>query len=67
MNAMEHSKWKRYIFCCKGRIFLCPQSNLNKKILRDSNDSLMIRHSGFFKAYQRIKKVFFLGRSEEGH
>jgi len=32
--SMEHCEWKRDILLYKGRIFLCPQSNLKTKNIR---------------------------------
>ena len=55
---MGHWEWKRDILWYKGRIFVSPQLNSNKNILREYHDSMMEGHAKFLITYQRIKYFF---------
>ena len=43
----------------KDRLYLCKNSQLKQKILRELHTSPLGGHSGFLKTYHRVKKEFF--------
>ena len=60
-NLPNNSKfeWKNDILWYKGRIYLNENSKFKFKILKESHDSLLAGHVGFFKTYYNAHQCFF--------
>ena len=55
-NTSQKFSWKSVY---KERLYLCKNSQLKKNIILELHTSPLGGHSGFLKAYNRIKKDFF--------
>jgi hypothetical protein len=52
-------EWKNDILWYKNKIYLIPPSKFKMEVLRESHNSLALRHVGFFKTYYNARQSFY--------
>ena len=62
INNSNHDpkfEWKNDILWYKGRIYLNSNSKFKAKVMKESHDSPVAGHLGFFKSYYNVRRSFF--------
>jgi len=58
-STSDTFSWKNDSLWYKDCIYLCKHSHLKQNILMELHTSPLGGHSGFLKAYHRVKNIFF--------
>eukprot|EP00253_Pinus_taeda_P005403 PITA_05403 len=61
-SMFDTFNWQNDSLWYKDRLYLCKNSQLKQKILKELHTSRLGGHSGFLKSYHRVKKEFFWDR-----